>query len=208
MIETLFTLALSLNNPQEIEKTRYIIEQLQPGLSYQESYERAVAINYYAQEHELPKYKWMAIMFQESSFWLDPTDCLESPDNCTQDYGIGQVNYRVWGKHLKISKYHALTDVVYSIKISALVLADYKRRYAKRYKDSWIYKYHSKTPYFKNLYEERIDAIYVRIKAYLEEYEDVKRLGIRNSRTNYCRYQDGQKKVPVEIFKSLVYNVR
>jgi hypothetical protein len=101
---------------------------------------------------------FVAILYQESSLRLDPQNCFKVKSNCTGDYGIGQINVKIWQKQLNLDKKRLKTDRKYSISKAIKVLEDYRKRYAHR-DPKWYSRYHSSTPHLRSKYEQRIHHI-------------------------------------------------
>lgn len=93
---------------------------------------------------------WLAMLYQESRLLADPHNCLELPDSCQKDVGIGQVNLPVWGDVLKLDKQRLLSDETYGIIASYSVLRRYKKQYG--YEMEWWSRYHSSTPKYRTAY--------------------------------------------------------
>lgn len=196
-MELLLGLAfLGINSEEisELKETVQIIEQLQPKVSEQYALELASSINRVVKKYELPKTKFIAILFQESSLWVDPSNCLKNSESCSKDYGIGQVNFPTWGEHLNIDKVRALTDLQYSVEISAKVLHSYKR--FKKSEKNWWSRYHSKTPERRKDYEERVLYHYGKIA--LDEKE---------TRDGRFRTQNGERDKGKDLLPQGVYSV-
>lgn len=163
-------LSMSPQEMQDLNETVQIIEHLQPDVSDRYAIELAVSVNQAVIKYDLPKEKFLAILFQESSLRTDPKDCAVEVKNCTPDFGIGQVNFPVWGDHLKMDRIRALTDVAYSVELSAKVLHSYKR--FKKHERNWWSRYHSKTSERRKDYEERILYHYGKIVAEQKEIQN------------------------------------
>lgn len=103
---------------------------------------------------------------------LDPQGCMKVKKRC-KDYGIGQLNYKIWGKHLKLSRVRLLTDVDYAVESSVKVYMYYKTRYAKKELD-WFTRYHSGTPKLRYRYLKYLNRGFKKINLYLGAYNDAK----------------------------------
>lgn len=124
--------------------------------------ELTVALDNYSEKYNICWKLATAIFFQESSLLRDPQNCYKKPANCTGDRGISQINYRVWGKLLKIDKKRLLLDVDYAVHKGFKVLKIYKERHKNE--QNWYSRYHSGTPRFRKAYEKRILKILEKIE--------------------------------------------
>jgi len=178
-------------NPIHIGQTYYVLKQLQPDLKVCQAIELATSIESLCKKYNLPEDEFLSILFQESSLKTDPKSCLKRPQNCTHDFGIGQVNYIIWGKKINLEPIKALKNISYSVEISAKIINHYKKKYSQKDKD-WIYRYHSKTPSLKKAYKERIEAIHAKIKKYKRGYLDGRRTKnkVIGTHFNYCQKQE------------------
>lgn len=85
----------------------------------------------------------------------------------TGDYGIAQVNYKIWKRVLKkqgviLDKERLSKDEEYNLKTMSIVLVKYKNQFAA--KDGWWFtRYHSHTPLYRNRYKRKILAQLKRI---------------------------------------------
>lgn len=143
-------------------------------LHLQPSYEKKPEIAREIADHiaqNLPKdVDWriyLAILYQESSLRTDPQNCLKKPANCTGDYGIGQINFKVWGKKLNLDAKRLKTDRKYALDASISVLEVYKAKYAKK-EINWFTRYHSSTPSFRKIYMERLNVGFSKINRHLD----------------------------------------
>ncbi len=90
----------------------------------------------------------IAIIFAESSF-------NNFKINQNRDYGLGQINYNVWGKYFNISKKELLNPII-NIQIIVKILVNLKKQYHDKY---WWGYYHSKTIKSRNRYINKINKI-------------------------------------------------
>lgn len=111
-----------------------------------------------------------AILMQESSYKLSAMNCsigvealkLEKESQhlllfekkvCT-DFGIGQIHF-ITAKRYGVDINRLLTDLTYSIKMSIIVLKDFKKRYYKKESDWWT-RYNSSNTYKRELYRKKV----------------------------------------------------
>lgn len=169
--------------PKEIVQT---IQFLQPANSNETAIKMAIAVHKYSKEINIDWQLFVSILYQESSLSLDPQNCMKKEFNpgfrmiktkkglkkvnnksrrCF-DYGVSQINWRIWGKEMDLDKKLLLTDIDYSIKVSSQILLIYKNLYGKKDK-KWFLRYHSSSFNHKKEYGEFIKTKYSRIKKYL-----------------------------------------
>jgi tRNA A37 N6-isopentenylltransferase MiaA len=96
---------------------------------------------------------------------------------CTSDFGIGQVRAKVWQKAFPLDRTKLMTDVDYSVSMSVKVLADYKRRYAKR-ELNWFTRYHHADYEFRTAYMQRLNKTFAKINKHLEVQDARKVAGL------------------------------
>lgn len=170
--------------PQDIIRT---VQYLQPRHSQKMAKKIAGAVYHYSKSINVDWRLFLSILYQESSLDLDPQKCMEKefeehfkrvktkkhsfkyvkiPNRKCEDYGISQINWKTWGKEMQLDKKLLLTDVDYSVKAAANILAFYKTKHS-RHDRRWHLRYHSATPYYKAEYEEYIKRRYNRIKRYV-----------------------------------------
>lgn len=116
----------------------------------------------------------LAIFYQESSLLSDPQGCLNRKIRCTGDYGIGQINYKVWGKRFNLDKVKLMTNVPYAVKMSTKVFVHYKLRYQHK-ELHWYTRYHSGTPSLRAKYLTRINKGFSKINLYLQAHRNAKK---------------------------------
>ncbi len=112
-----------------------------------------------ALRYGLDKSLFVAILRVESG--LDHT----AINPATMDYGIGQINYKT-AEAFGISIPRLLEDRAYSIEMSAMVLADFKRMFAHKEPDTWFARYNcgtgareGKRAYNCDVYMDRVLAV-------------------------------------------------
>ena len=107
--------------------------------------EVAKAIQKVAKEMGIKPERLAAILAQESRYTLNAVN------RRSRDYGIAQINHKTI-ESFGFDKQRLLTDLEYSVKAGAIVLADFKRMYGKREKDYWT-RYNSSNPDKRKKYE-------------------------------------------------------
>ena len=90
----------------------------------------ATAIQKVAKEMGIKPQRLAAILAQESRYTLTAVN------RRSNEYGIAQINHRTI-ESFGFDKQRLLTDLEYSVKAGAIVLADFKRMYGKREKNYW-----------------------------------------------------------------------
>lgn len=90
----------------------------------------AKAIYAVSSKHHVNPIKISAILRQECGYKLK---CINA---ISKDYGIGQINHKTI-KAFNFDKQKLLTDLNYSVEAAAIVLSDFKKRYAHKEKDFW-----------------------------------------------------------------------
>lgn len=105
----------------------------------------AKAIQKVAKEMGIKPQRLAAILAQESRYTLNAVN------RRSKDYGIAQINHKTI-ENFGFDKQRLLTDLEYSVKAGAIVLADFKRMYGKREKDYWT-RYNSSNPDKRKKYE-------------------------------------------------------
>lgn len=98
---------------------------------------------------------------------VDPQNCLKQPEKCTGDYGIGQINGRVWKEALNLDTKKLKTDPKYAIMMTAKILANYKKRYGNK-ELNWYTRYHSGTPSKRADYQARLNKAFEKINDFLD----------------------------------------
>lgn len=186
MLKLILALTLTINTAHAVKSTETLkaeaefnrnvslyknaMRMLQPNLTDEEASELAKSFVYHATKLDLPKPIFLSILFQESSLRADPQNCAKYKNKCTGDYGIGQVNYRVWDKVLNLDKYKIMSSADEGIRVAALVLHRYKVRYTKE--KQWFTRYYSGTPSLRARYYKWLRRHYDRIEIYLQGYSD------------------------------------
>lgn len=77
-----------------------------------------------------------------------------SKDCVIVDFGIGQINHTTI-RNFKFDRTKLLSDLVYSIEASAIVLSDFKRMYGHKEKDFWT-RYNSSTVSKRLIYKKMV----------------------------------------------------
>ncbi len=93
-------------------------------------------------KYDIPCHIYNAMLFQESSYRLN---CIATSVGLYKgnrtvvglDYGISQINWRNVLK-LKLDVDRLTTDMVYSVNQGAIILANFKKRYAHKEKYWWV----------------------------------------------------------------------
>lgn len=116
-----------------------------PKIDRQYALRVATAIQKVAKEMGVRPERLAAILAQESRYTLNAVN------KKSNDYGIAQINHRTI-ENFGFDKKKLLTDLEYSIKAGAIVLADFKRMYGKREKNYWT-RYNSSDPDRRKEYE-------------------------------------------------------
>lgn len=113
----------------------------------------SVAIKKYTSHYKIDHRIVLGLIMTESSF-------KQSAVSKTADFGIGQINYKVWSKEFIRLKKEPLdlkrlrTDVDYAIRRTVEILAILKAS-----KDPyWVGRYHSKTPSLKKAYFAKVHS--------------------------------------------------
>ena len=101
-----------------------------PSLDDKYAKELSIIIDKLAVQFDIKPERLAAILAQESMYKLNAVN------HDSRDYGIAQINDKTI-KRFGFNKKLLLTDLEYSVKAGAIVLADFKRRYGKREKKYW-----------------------------------------------------------------------
>lgn len=101
-----------------------------PNIDMDYAREVASAIYKVSGELRLRPERLAAILAQESMYTLNAVN------RQSKDFGIAQINWRTVERY-GFDKKRLLTDLEYSVKAGAIVLADFKRMYGKREKNYW-----------------------------------------------------------------------
>ena len=139
------------------------INKLNPVLDANYTNQLANLIDLYATQYGIEKEIVLSILFQESSFNPFPRDCNTSKEVCLVDIGIGQINYKVWKKHLNLNRKRLISDFAYNLETSFKILLDLKTRYGNIDKE-WYCGYHSLTKRLKRNYCKKINRHLRRIR--------------------------------------------
>lgn len=122
-----------------------------PKIDLNYAYRLSNVINKVAVEMGVNPKRYAAILAQESMYKLDAKNCW---DNECHDYGIAQINKRTI-KAFKFDKKKLLTDLEYSVKAGAIVLADFKRMYGDKEEDFWT-RYNASCPDKRKKYKQLV----------------------------------------------------
>lgn len=129
----------------EYTETYYQVLKNHPKIDQQYALEIANAIDKAANELNLNPQRLAAILAQESRYVLNAVN------KKSRDYGIAQINHKTIDRY-GFDKQRLLTDLEYSVKAGAIVLADFKRMYGKKEKTYWS-RYNSSNPERRKEYE-------------------------------------------------------
>lgn len=142
---------ISTAQAQSVEQVMKDIAVLTESSDVEKYRTASVAIVKYSKQYKVEYRYVLALIMTESSF-------NQKAVSNTGDYGIGQINYKIWSKEFERLKKKPLdhkrlkTDVEYAIHRTVEILA-----FLKCQKDPhWVAKYHSKTPSLKKAYFQRI----------------------------------------------------
>lgn len=116
-----------------------------PNLDKEYAEDLATVIVKVSKEFDIKPTRLTAILAQESMYRLNAVN------HKSKDYGIAQINIGTVRK-FGFDKDLLLTDLEYSVKAGAIVLADFRRMYGKREKDYWT-RYNSSDPDKRKEYE-------------------------------------------------------
>ena len=130
---------------REYTATFYQVVKNHPNIDKEYAYRIANAIDKASLELNIDPKKLAAILAQESMYVLN------SVNKKSKDYGIAQINHKTL-EWYGFDKKRLLTDLEYSVKCGAIVLADFKRRYGKKEKTYWS-RYNSSNPERRKEYE-------------------------------------------------------
>lgn len=147
--------------------------KLQPALQKNEpaANEIALAVQTESRRYGFEWKMFLSILNHESSLRKDPQNCLRIKQNCTGDYGIGQVRKGVWDKMpgMSFDGHRLLTEYSYAIGASAKVLNYYKLKYQKK-EMNWYTRYHSNTPEYRAAYMLMLNKNFEKINQHLDVY--------------------------------------
>ena len=103
----------------------------------------------------------VSILRQESSFRADPDNCLKK--SC-KDFGIGQINFKTWGKTLGLSKKLLVKNIEYNIDTTAHILSIVKKGHeSDKY---WYSRFHSFTKSHRYIYLSYVKPIHTRVNKF------------------------------------------
>lgn len=108
------------------------------------------SITKYASKYQVEREILSCVLFVESSYRLNVV-------SETNDYGIAQINERTI-KRYGLNKHLLLTNVEYSVKASAMLLAEYRRQFKPNEINQWIARYNIG---YQRLTKPNIGAAYV-----------------------------------------------
>ena len=154
--------ALAINTAVLLTPTSKIVQKLNPVLDTKYTKFISDVIDDKSERYGIDKIIAISILFRESGFNPNPRRCHVIRERCVVDIGVSQINFKVWGKYLKLDRKRLIYDIEYNIDIMFKILVDYKRRY-KREKQ-WYTRYHSGTPKYRRIYTKKIDNIMKQIK--------------------------------------------
>lgn len=133
--------------PQHGISYRQIIKN-NPTLNDQYAKELSIIVDKWALKYGIQPDRLAAILAQESMYRLNAVN------KRSRDYGIAQINHRTM-INFGFDKRLLLTDLEYSVKAGAIVLADFKRMYGHREQDYWT-RYNSSDPERRQEYKELV----------------------------------------------------
>jgi soluble lytic murein transglycosylase-like protein len=122
-----------------------------PKIDLNYAYRLSNVINKVALEIGVNPKEYAAILAQESMYKLDAKNCW---GNVCHDYGIAQINKKTI-EAFKFDKKKLLTDLEYSVKAGAIVLADFKKMYGKKEVDFWT-RYNASCPEKRQKYKQLV----------------------------------------------------
>lgn len=151
ILTSLFLILTVSANAQSVKHILKDISVLTGKEDVSRYYKTSVAIKKYTTMYGIDYRVLLGLIMTESSF----NQGAVSP---TQDFGIGQINYKVWQKEfIRLNKEpldlkRLKTDVDYAVRRTVEILALLKKN-----KDPyWVGRYHSKTPRLKKAYFAKI----------------------------------------------------
>lgn len=138
------------------------IKKNKPSISHEKAVKLTHAILLNSHEYGINPHLLSAILMQESSYRLNAVNCTNGLDPKTRtpgkvctDFGIGQIYYTT-AQAYGMDESRLTSDLAYSVKMSAKVLSDFKKRYNKKEKDYWT-RYNASKPSLRLLYKERVE---------------------------------------------------
>lgn len=124
------------------------IKKNNPSLDETYARELSFIVDKLALRYGIKPDRLTAILAQESMYRLNAVN------HKSKDYGIAQINHRTI-QRFGFDKKLLLTDLEYSVKAGAIVLADFKRMYGKREKKYWS-RYNSSDKEKRKEYEQLV----------------------------------------------------
>lgn len=128
---------VSLPQPKptkQVLKVQKHILKNNPKLDPKFSLKLAAAIEKTATEYKLDPKLLAAIFMQESRYDL------KAVNQKSKDFGIAQINHKNI-ERMGLDRQRLMTDVDYSVKVGAKILASYKKTFHKREPSSWYCRY-------------------------------------------------------------------
>ena len=144
----LSTVSINLAQATKESPTYQQILRNHPGIDKQYAKNIAQAIDDVSVELGVNAQRLAAILAQESMYTLNAVNKKSS------DYGIAQINHKTIERY-GFDRKLLLTDLHYSIKAGAIVLADFKRMYGKKEEDFWT-RYNSSRPEKREEYKQLV----------------------------------------------------
>lgn len=114
-----------------------------------------------SRKYRIPPHIYTAILMQESSYVLDAKGCyhglikLKKEAKVCTDFGISQIWYKT-AKAFQFEISKLVSDLDYSVEAGAIVLADFKKRYAKSEEDWWT-RYNSSIRSKRDIYKKLVE---------------------------------------------------
>lgn len=153
----------------EIKVIRMAIKHLQTNLDEESTKVISTSILKNSHKYKLDWKIMVSILSQESAFRKDPQKCLAINKHCA-DLGIAQINFRTWGRPLRLSRVKLLKDVDYNITAMSIILSQLKYKYGNESK--WFTRYHSFTRSHRKIYDGFVGRNYTKINSYVRGYQD------------------------------------
>lgn len=119
-----------------------------PKINKKYALELSAFINKVGALYGVKPHRLTAILAQESRYKLNAIN------HESLDYGIAQINHKTVAA-FGFDKQKLLTDLEYSVKAGAIVLADIKKRYGHREEDYWT-RYNSSKPSKRETYKRLV----------------------------------------------------
>lgn len=133
-------------NVEHFRWLKRYVARFEPDIQRQANLAWAIAVA--CQRYGLNHVIFARILAQESEFRRGAVN----PGS--GDYGIGQVNWHTWS-HLGLNKRRLQYDDEYNIRVSARILATYRKSYAKHERNWWS-RYHSSDEEAREEYESKV----------------------------------------------------